>query len=194
MRGDRLDLQRCDAVRLELGGGALNVPTAGVWDFAKLLPEDAPPLDGSLALDAFAGRAVTLDLSAGQLVLEDDASLGARVARASKVPVRFDRSAQGLALTPLVAVETEKGRLWMELDSGSDGAVIVGRHAAELLHLDPSAVRGQRLAMRLAGGILVEDTALVQDLILDGNIGAPVLERWIVTVDLARGRLWVAVR
>jgi hypothetical protein len=193
MRGQRVDSQRCDDVRLELPGGALSVPTAGVWDLAKLLPEDAPPLDGSLALDAFARRVVTLDLAASQLVLETAASLTERLARATEVPVRFDRSVQGLALTPLVAVETEKGRLWMELDSGSDGAVIVGRHAAEVLHLDPSAKQGQRVAMTLAGGVPVEGSALVEDLILDGNIGVPVLEHWIVTIDLARERLWIAV-
>ena len=149
-------------------------------------------LDGSLALDAFAGRALTLDLSAGQLIVDTPASLAARTARAVEVPVRFDRSAQGLALTPLVAVETAKGRLWMELDCGSDGALIVGRHATELLHLDPAAKGAQSLAATIAGGVALAGNARVEDLILDGNIGAPVLKRWIVTLDLARQRLWIA--
>jgi len=149
-------------------------------------------LDGSLALDAFAGRALTLDLSAGQLIVDTPASLAARTARAVEVPVRFDRSAQGLALTPLVAVETAKGRLWMELDCGSDGALIVGRHTAELLHLDPAAKGAQSLAATIAGGVALAGNARVEDLILDGNIGAPVLKRWIVTLDLARQRLWIA--
>jgi hypothetical protein len=194
MRGERLDLQRCDDVRLSLAGAGLTVPTAGVWDLAKILPEDAPPLAGSLALDAFAGHAVTLDLAARQLILETAASLRARTAHAVEVPVRFDRSAQGLALTPVVAVETSKGRLWMELDCGSDGALIVGRHAAELLHLDPAARGAQKVAMSLAGGIPVEGKARVENLILDGNIGVPVLRRWTVTLDLAAQRLWIAPR
>jgi hypothetical protein len=192
MRGDRIDVPRCDDVRLELAGVALTVPTAGVWDFGKLLPRDAPPLDGSLALDAFAGRAVSLDLSAGRLIVETAASLAARTRRATEVPVRFDRPVQGLSLTPLVAVETSKGRLWMQLDSGSDGGAIVGRHAAGLLQLDPDAKGAQKVEMTLAGGVPVEADALVQDLILDGNIGVPVLKRWVVTIDLARNRLWIA--
>ena len=194
MRGERVDTPRCDGVGLALPGDvAVTVPTAGVWDLAKILPKDAPPLAGSLALDAFAGRALTLDLAAGRLVLETPASLRARIAHSTEVPVRLDRSASGLALTPLVAVETARGRLWMELDCGSDGAVIVGRHAAALLHLDPAATGAQRVSLRLAGGgITVEDKALVADLILDGNLGVPVLRRWIVTLDLAASRLWIA--
>jgi hypothetical protein len=54
MRGDRVDTPRCDSARLGVGGQNLNVPIAGVFDFSKLLPKDAPPIDGSLALDAFA--------------------------------------------------------------------------------------------------------------------------------------------
>ncbi len=195
MRGERLDLERCDDVRVGLPGGVeVTVPTAGVWDLARILPKDAPPLAGSLALDAFAGRALTLDLAAGKLVLETPATLAERVAHAIEVPVRFDRSAAGLALTPLAAVETARGRLWMELDCGSDGAVIVGRHAAALLHLDPAAAGAQPVALMLAGGVAVEDKALIGDLILDGNLGVPVLRRWIVTLDLAAERLWIAPR
>jgi hypothetical protein len=193
MRGERLDLERCDGVALTLPGGTrITVPTASVWDISKILPPNAPPLAGSLALDAFAKRALTVDLAAGMLVLETPASLAARTANATEVPVRFDRSAGGLALTPLVAVETARGRLWMELDCGSDGAVIVDRHAAALLHLDPAAKATQPIAMTLAGGIAVEGKALVADLILDGNLGVPVLRRWVMTLDLAAERLWIA--
>lgn len=194
MRGERVDVPRCDDVHLELAGTAVSVPTAGVWDLAKLLPAGAPPLGGSLALDAFAGRAVTLDLAAGQLVVETAASVAARTAHAVEVVVRFDRSAEGLALTPVAAVTTSRGRLWMELDSGSDAAVIVGRHAAEALHLDRSAKGSQSVAMTLAGGVPVEGKARVEDLILDGILGLPVLRRWVVTLDLAGERLWIAAK
>lgn len=191
MRGERLDLARCDGLHPRLGDVDLRVPTAGVWDLSKILPKDAPPLAGSLAMDAFAGRVLTLDLAGHRLVLETPASLRARIRHAVAVPVRFSRDAQGLALTPLVAVQTPKGRLWMELDCGSDGTVIVNRRVAAALQLDPAHKGAQKLAMTLAGGIPLTANARVDDLIVDGDIGAPVLRQWIVTLDLGHQRLWI---
>jgi hypothetical protein len=192
MRGDRMDLERCDDLKVEASGVRLTAPTAGVLDLRKLLPKDAPPLAGSLALDAFAGRAVTIELARNRLILETPASLKARVRAAVEVPVRFSRDAGGLSLTPLAAVQTPQGRLWMELDTGSDGGAVVDRHGAAALGLDPDSKRGQDLSMTLAGGVAVKTRALVGDLIIDGNIGGPVLKTWTVTLDLARQRLWIA--
>jgi hypothetical protein len=192
MRGDRVDTPRCDRVTIDAQGAQLDVPTAGLFDISKLLPADAPPLDGSVALDAFAGRAITLDLAHRRLVIETPASLAARIRSAHAVPVRFSREVGGLALTPLVAVDTPDGRAWMELDSGSDAAVIVDRHVAGPLGLNPDVTTSQPLAAKLAGGVALAGPALVQNLILDGNIGLPVLSGWTVTLDLAGQQLWIA--
>ncbi len=192
MRGDRVDGARCDDVALEVSGVPLELPSVLVWDLSKLLPPGAPPLAGSMGLDAWQDHAITLDLGAGKLVLETPASLADRVQHAVEVPVRFSREVQGLALVPFVAVETSKGRLWMELDSGSDGALIVGRHAAPALGLDAHTSDRQATGLSLGGGIEVDAQATVDDLIIDGNIGAPVLRRWVVTIDLANERLWIA--
>ena len=96
-----------------------------------------------------------------------------------------------VALVPFVAVETPRGRLWMELDTGSTGALIVGRHAANVLGLDAANRDGQSTAITLAGGVDVQAKARVEDLIIDGNIGAPILRQWAVTIDLANERLWI---
>lgn len=192
MRGDRQDLPRCDNLAVEVQGVRLQVPTAGLFDISKLLPAGAPPLAGSVALDAFAGRAVTLDLAHRQLVIETPSSLAARVRAAREAPVRFSREMGGLTLTPLVAVETRDGRAWMELDSGSDAAVIVDRHVAGPLGLNPDTPKPQPLSAKLAGGVDLAGPAQVENLILDGNIGLPVLARWTVTLDLARQRLWIS--
>ena len=192
MRGDRVDGARCDDVELEVSGVPLELPSVLVWDLSKLLPPDAPPLAGSMGLDAWQNHAVTLDLGAGKLVLETPASLADRVQNAVEVPARFSREIQGLALVPFIAVETPEGRLWMELDSGSDGALIVGRHAAPALGLDARTGGRQATTITLAGGIEINAEAKVDDLIIDGNIGAPILRQWVVTIDLANERLWIA--
>lgn len=192
MRGDRVDVPRCDDVGLKAAGVPLTAPTAGVIDFSTLLPKDAPPLDGSVALDAFAGRAVTLDLAGRRLIVETPDSLKARAAQGVEVPVRFSREATGLALTPFVAAPTPKGKIWLELDCGSTGALVVGKHVADLVGLDPAAKGGQPVDMTLVGGPKISGKALVEDMILDGNIGVPVLTGWVVTLDLANERAWIA--
>jgi hypothetical protein len=192
MRGDRLDLTRCDNIALALNGTSVKLDSVGVWDLSKLLPPDAPPLAGSLALDAFSGHVVTLNLAAGTLTIESSQSLQARLKGAREIPVRFSREVQGLALTPMIAVDTPKGRLWMELDSGSDAPLIVGKHAAQALGLDAAKTGAQDASLKLAGGPELSAKASLQDLILDGNIGAPVLKDWIITIDLDKQRLWIA--
>ncbi|WP_041592540.1 aspartyl protease family protein [Terriglobus roseus] len=62
MRGDRVDMTRCNDVSVRANGATLMTATVGVFDFAKLLPKDAPPLAGSVALSSFTGKVVTIDL------------------------------------------------------------------------------------------------------------------------------------
>ncbi|MFZ0266490.1 hypothetical protein [Caulobacter sp.] len=193
MRGDRVDVKRCDSLGFTAGGAAFSAPTAGVWDFSHMLPKDAPPLAGSVGLDAFAGRTITIDLAGKQLVVETPESQKARIADAREVELRLSREASGLALTPFVAVETPKGKIWMELDTGSDAALIVGAHNAALLGMIDEGKAAQPLHAKLAGGVgLDTEIARAMPMILDGNIGAPILAQWIVTLDLAHGRAWIA--
>jgi hypothetical protein len=192
MRGDRLELPRCDNVVAQVEGRALSIPEAGVWDFSKMLPKDAPPLDGSVALDAFAGKLITLDLSGNRLIVETPASAHARTAHAVEVPMRLAREVGGASLTPMMAIQTPKGKLWFELDCGSDADIMVNRAVADVLGLDPSSKKDQPLGVALAPGLPVKGSAQVLDLVVDGNIGAPVLRQWVITMDLAHERLWVS--
>ncbi len=194
MRGDRVDMRRCDHVTLSLAGLTVRLPEAGVWDFGKVLPRNAPPLAGSIALDAFAHRAVTLDLARRRLIVETPASLLARLRHehAIAVPMRFEREVNGESRVPLLGIDTPKGRVWMEIDSGSDGAVIVNRPLAHALGLNPADDRPQPMSASIGGDVPLRAPARVMDLVIDGDIGEPVLRRWVITLDPARRRLWLA--
>jgi hypothetical protein len=191
MRGDRLDLKRCDNVDVDAGGIRLHFPTTGIWDFNKLLPPGAPPIAANVGLDAFAGRAITLDIGNRRLIIETPSSLKARVAKAKEVPVQFVEEVEGYSTTVALALDTSKGRVWMHLDSGDDVPLTVGSHLAPILGLEVKK-GAQPLDVSLAGGVPLRGSAYVKELIFDGNIGAPIISKWIVTIDLARRRLWIA--
>jgi hypothetical protein len=194
MTGARVDMQRCDDLAFDLGPVVLPAATTGVFDIMTVLPAHLPRLDGSIALDLFDGRAITLRLAAGELILESRASLEVRTAAAREIPIRLGRDAEGSALAVDVAVPTSAGTAWMELDSGNGGTLVVARHIAPLLHLDPLAKKTQRARFTIAGDIAVVGDARTPDgMIMDGNIGARFLENWDLTLDLSgKGRAWLA--
>lgn len=119
MRGERVDMTRCDGLGLRTDGVDLTARTVGVIDFDRLLPKGAPPLAGSVALDAFAAKIVTIDLAHRQIVLETAESLGRRIENAREIEFHIAREVSGRSVTPFVAVRTPKGNLWMELDTAA---------------------------------------------------------------------------
>jgi hypothetical protein len=193
LTGQRLDMPRCDGLSFDVQGHRYAAPISGVFDIMKVMPQDVPRLDGSIGLDVFAGKAVTLSLKQKTLTVESRASLAARAKRGKEVPIRLVREAGGVALAVEVAVPTTEGMAWMELDSGNGGATVIGKHLAHLFKLDPGKKEPQSASFKIAGGIPVEGMARVNDtLIMDGNIGTRFLLNWDLTLDLSKGRAWLA--
>lgn len=193
MFGDRVDMTRCDSVSLELGDVRLGPLNAGVLDLTPYLEAGQTPQDGALGLDAFDGRIVTLDLGHNAIVVETQRSVSRRIRDAVEVPARIAREVQGAALAVNIGVPTpNNGLAWFELDSGNGGTVLVSKHLAAEFGLDPEAQGPQQATFQIAPGIaLTTDRAFTPDMILDGNLGMPFLSRHVVTIDLARGRVWI---
>jgi hypothetical protein len=197
LTGERLDLPRCDDVRITLPDGtALPPVTAAAIDLASVLAKGDDPVDGSLALDALDGKVFTLDVGAGTLQFETPASLQARITTAVEVPVRIARygsSARGVAAYALS--KTAKGDLWLELDTGGDAPVLLPTSMAAEAGADPAIQKAQPYVLKVAGAdrdVTQETRAVVRDMVRDGVIGMPVLVRWRLTFDLAHDRLWIA--
>jgi hypothetical protein len=90
-------------------------------------------------------------------------------------------------------VRTAKSALWFELDSGNGGTMLVSRPYAELFALDSAAKAMQTASFDLLPNVRVEsDRCLTPDMIIDGNLGMPFLRHWIITLDLATSRGWIA--
>lgn len=81
----------------------------------------------------------------------------------------------------------------MEMDTGGNASVIVGSHNADLFAMKPDSKEHQHFAATLVGGVpLTAEDAQTMPLVLDGNIGVSTLRHWVVTMDLAHGRAWIA--
>ena len=192
MFGRRGDSPRCDGIAFELGGHRFTPPVTPLIDMGKLNPRDSA-IDGIVALDMFADRAVTLDLAGGHIVVESAESLAERVRGMTPLPIRINREASGFALAVLAGVPSPRGTLWLELDSGNGGTILVSKPVASLLGLDPDATGKQNADFPVVGALRVRSAdAYTPDMIMDGNLGMPFLRDCLVTLDLKAGRAWIA--
>lgn len=137
--GERLDLGRCGPMVLDLGGLRLS-DEAAVLDLMALIGGNAPEVAGLISLQTLSGHAFTLDLAHDRLTIETEASLRDRVRGMQPLIVRSGRQSGGAALDLFVAVATEKGRIWLEIDSGNAGPVQLSPHALEQLGLTPETL------------------------------------------------------
>lgn len=192
MFGKRFDGPSCAGVGVSIGGRRYVPAITGTINMAALNPADSA-LDGIASLDLFEGRAITLDLGRGRLIVESPASLRARVGTMRPLPIRLKREVEGLALAVMAGVPTRRGWLWMELDSGNGGTVLVSKPVAALVGLDSSVTGRQTADFAVTGGVRVRTTAaFTPELIMDGNLGMPFLRHWVVTLDLQSGTGWIA--
>jgi hypothetical protein len=191
MTGRKLDMPRCDGLSFSVGGHPLRAPVAGVMQVAELFAKDAPPIEGLLGLDAFAGQTITIDCAGGLLYVETPASAAERVAGAREVPIVLSREAQGSALAVNLEVRTPKGIARFELDSGNGGTLLVSKPYATLFGLDPDGKGPQQVSIGIAPGIVAEGLAFTPDMNIDGSLGMPFIKDWIITLDLAQGRMWL---
>lgn len=193
MTAQRLDMPRCDGLSFDVQGHSFAAPITGVFDLMKYMPPNVARIDGSIGLDVFAGKAVTLSLAQQTLTVESQSSLAARARHGKEVPIRLVREVGGVALAVEVAVPTPEGVAWMELDSGNGGANVIGKHLAPLFKLEAGRKEPQPASFQIAGGIPVEGIARVNEtLVMDGNIGTRFLIKWDLTLDLSKGRAWLA--
>ena len=191
MSGERLDNQHCDRITFRLSDQALTAPVVSTVDIMKFLGPNVPPVDGSLGLDIFAGRTITI-IPRRVIILESPKSLAVRLRDAHEFPIRMVRDVEGIALSVDAAVRTPEGMAWMELDSGNGGSFVIANHIAPLLGLRTDVSTPESARFYLANGIAVEGMTRTRDLIMDGNIGARFLNHWILTLDLQRGRAWLS--
>jgi len=192
MFGERFDSPHCDDVEIRVGDVELTRVNVGKIDFSGHFPEGTEP-DGLLSLDAFDGKAITLDQTNATLVIESSASLQQRVARMTELSFRVSRECSGKCLSVFVGIPRAQGTTWLTLDTGAGGVSLIAKEYATAFNLEASE-KEQRLKVDIAPGVLVDSPVLVRDMIMDGNLGQPFLSQYVITLDLATSRMWIAPR
>jgi hypothetical protein len=190
--GERIDFPRCGPVTLRLGAHSVRTESA-ILDLAPLLG-DAPAVAGIVSLDTLRGAAFTLDLSANRLILETPTSLARRVKSLPELSIRTSRQAGGAALDLFLEARANPGSIWLELDSGNAGPVLLSPHAITQLGLVLSPDQPQRVILDMPGLGTLPLGAVVKDLIYDGLLNVAFLESIILTVDLSSERAWAVRR
>lgn len=192
MFGERIDSPLCGAVDLRAGAVSLGRVEVGKIDFGARFPADNTP-DGLLSLDAFDGKAITLDQANAMLVVESDASLSERIANMHELPLRVSRECSAKCLSIFIGVAGTEGLTWLTLDSGAGGVSLIAKEYAEAFGLEADK-KEQQLHFQLAPGVVVDSPVLVTDMIMDGNLGQPFLSQYVITIDLGASRMWIAPR
>ena len=190
MFGKRSEGPHCDNVQIDAGDVPLTPVNIGKIDFGDQFPGDKNP-DGLLSLDAFDGKAITLDQTAATLTIETPASLARRTKGMKELPFRLSRECSARCLSAFIGVPIAEGMTWLILDSGAGGVSLISKDHAKLFGLDPER-KEQRLKLDAAPGVPIDSPVLVADMIMDGNLGEPFMSQYVMTFDLANGRLWVA--
>lgn len=190
MFGEKASGPHCDDVELRSGGVSLTKVSVGKFDFGDRFAGDRTP-DGILSLDAFDGKAITIDQTAATITIETPKSLAKRTKSMREMPLRVSRECSARCLSVFAGVPTSAGMTWLTLDSGASGVSLISKDHAALFGLDPNA-KDQRLKHLAAPGIPIDSPVLVTDLIMDGNLGQPFLSQYVITLDLANSRLWLA--
>lgn len=193
MSGQRLDMQRCDNVTVQVGQHPSRRETVGVFDMDKFLPTGSTErVDGTLGLDIFDGKVVRFSYTERTLTVLDKAAAASLSKNNTAMPIHVVRDAEGFSLTVNLPVHTESGTAWFEMDSGNTSPfILAGKHLAGAFQLEDDPKSKQTLKATLADGQPIEGAAKVLDLTLDGNLGTTFLSRYDVTLDLANHRAWV---
>jgi hypothetical protein len=192
--GERIDTQRCGNVTVRLGSVDISSEVA-VFDLMAVLKQygDLPVVGGLLSLNSFEKTPVTLDYAAQKLVIESPSTLKRRVKDMKPLSIRLSRQAGGAALDVFVEVAAKVGNVWLELDSGNNGPMMLSKHAMEQLGLDPGQ-KAQPVTLDVIGLGPFRSEAAAADLIYDGLLNVDFFNDAVVTLDLASGKAWAKQR
>ncbi len=185
--GEQVAFEYCDNVLLQLGTVPIAHGRVGVFDFKGLLPPGVPRVDGSVSLQSFRDRPVTIDLGRGKVTLETTNTLAMRTKAMRPVMIRVATGPTGAETAVYVAARIGGRRVWLLLDSGNGDPLLIAPHVARMAGL-PGNDGDVSVEVDSLGAIRLP--ARTTQMIYDGVLGAAFMEEWVFTLDLRSSRMW----
>jgi predicted aspartyl protease len=192
---------------LDVGEHASRDVRVGIFDMRAMA--GLGQVDGFLSLTCFRALPMTIDYSAGLVILEDEASLSCRAKRGTSVPVQVDDD--GCSTRLLLRIALPSGRvITAEVDTGSEAVILDESLAADVgvdLHhqsirmregTDETGHRFARYFAKVSGDISISGApryfvtapdVMFQKIIYDGLVGDKFLRNFTTTYDVANGRM-----
>jgi predicted aspartyl protease len=192
--GGRLaKIKRCENVSMDLSGFTVT-KDVGVFEPMDYFPDAKKQLDGSIALDTFDQRIVTLDLKGERLWVESGKSFKKRIDGMKPVQSRLSREIGGATLDIFVAVSSPNGKMWFLLDTGNTNKLCIAPSAQRQLGIDFNGADGKKIIKPVKIDIIglgaIEAEARNRDMIYDGMLSYDIISRMLWTINLQTGEAW----
>lgn len=199
--GEKITEKRCGPVTLQIGAYLTHGET-GVFDLmgmirgqverARKAGKDVPmppTLGGLIGLSSFQHQIITLDYAHDRIIVETPRSALIRTSSMQPVKARVASEASG-SVDVFLQARAQTGTLWLELDSGNNGPTLLAPHAIRQLGMALPKGKRQSLDIDLIGLGKVPATVMRRPMIYDGQLGIALIDKLVVTIDLANGHAW----
>jgi hypothetical protein len=184
---------RCEDVALDIGGFAVKCDV-GIFDPNQFFPDAKGQLDGSIALDAFDGQALTMDLTGNRLIVETDKSLKERTKQMKPLTARLSREIGGATLDIFIAAQTPNGKIWMLADTGNTNKMLFTTSAQKQLGINFDDAVGEKKIKPVKINLInlgeIEMESRPREMIYDGMLNYDLLAKMVLTADFRTGKIW----
>jgi hypothetical protein len=184
---------RCEDVALDIGGFAVKRDVA-IFDPNQFFPDAKGQLDGSIALDAFDGNILTMDLTGNRLIVETEKSLKERTKQMKPLTARLSREIGGATLDIFIAAQTPNGKIWMLADTGNTNKMLFTPSAQKQLGINFDDAVGEKKIKPVKINLInlgeIEMDSRERVMIYDGMLNYDLLARMVLTADFRTGKIW----
>jgi hypothetical protein len=195
MRGERIEFQRCDDVKLNISGIDFHLPQVAVWDIMSILPKNFPKLDGVVSLHTFSRNKLTLDLRNNQLLVETDRSFKRTIRAMTPVAAIFSTGLQGREINLFIDISIRSKDYRFLFDTGNiDKTKLVPSTAIEMgLKYDSETkerLEVGKIKLKI-GQKLIETEGVIENVIYDGVLDFGFISQSVYTIDISNRKAWI---